>query len=231
MPIRKPRVSREKAAIYSDCLRQLQAEGLDLEILDEWLENSRALDIVLAGPAENTVLEIPGLVVVYMVHVCLVALRPVTLAECGLSTEYDDQIVLGPYDERSSVYRVCGLPQGEVLNQRFENDMRLSRGQVVRGWLVATGLRLVPSEYGKSAVPFQAIFRDQFGNEHLQEGKLSVERMSRPESTRRGRGTGLDGESAFPTPSRPSIEEESRLRYLGGRRSRKKCKEPTTGVG
>jgi hypothetical protein len=43
--------------MHRDYLRQLQAEGIDIEIPEEWQENSRALDIVLAGSAESTVFE------------------------------------------------------------------------------------------------------------------------------------------------------------------------------
>jgi hypothetical protein len=49
MPNLKRRLSRLEEATHQDYLRQLQAEGIDVEIPEEWQENSRALDIVLAG--------------------------------------------------------------------------------------------------------------------------------------------------------------------------------------
>jgi len=228
MPIRKPRVSREKAAIYSGCLRQLRDEGLDLEILDEWLEHSRALDIVLAGPEESTVFETPTGGIVYAVLAYLIALRTVTLTDWDLCTDYDDQIV--PCSNgRDTVYRLGGQEylRSEVLNQQIEAGLRLSRGQIVEGWLLATGLRRVPMEYSNT-VPFELVLRDQFGHEITAESKASVLRSAKSHSPGVRPGT-LDGLDATQKPTEPSIEEESRLLSRGGR-SRKKCKEPTTGV-
>ena len=45
-----------------------------------------------------------------------------------------------------------------MLNQRIENGLRLSRGQVVGGWLLATGLQRAPIEYGYFAVPLSKPF-------------------------------------------------------------------------
>ncbi|MGA7379369.1 MAG: hypothetical protein WBX03_00845, partial [Terriglobales bacterium] len=73
MPIRKPQVSREKAAIYSGCLRQLQDEGQDFEIPEEWRERGRALNIDVAPPWENMLFNVyhDG-IAYYAIWVCLV---------------------------------------------------------------------------------------------------------------------------------------------------------------
>lgn len=52
-----PRWSRAKEAEHRDYLRRLQAEGVDVEIPEEWQEHSRALDIVVGGLIENMVFE------------------------------------------------------------------------------------------------------------------------------------------------------------------------------
>jgi len=49
MSICKPRLSRAKEAEHRDYLRKLQAEGVDVEIPEEWQEHLRALDICPAS--------------------------------------------------------------------------------------------------------------------------------------------------------------------------------------
>jgi len=216
MPIRKLQVSREKEATYSDCLRQLRDEGIDVEVSEEWLEHSRALDIVLAGPEENTISETPSGGFVYAVRIRGVAQRSGSIVtEWDLCTDYDDQIVPESFNDRKTVCRVGGQEyrRCELLNQQIEAGLRLSRGELVEGWLLATGLRRVPMEYGNT-VPCKLVLYDQFGYEITAEGKASVLRSAQSHSPGVRRGTGLDGWSAFPTPTGPSIEEESRLRHL-----------------
>ena len=101
MPIYKPRLSRAEEATCLRCLRRLQAEGTNVEIPEEWLENLRAIDIVMAGPEENTVFETSSGGILYAVLICITALRPVTLTDCDLSTEYDGQIVCESFDDRN----------------------------------------------------------------------------------------------------------------------------------
>jgi len=211
MPIRKTRLSRAEEAMYSDRLRELRHEGIDVETPDEWLEHSRALEIVLGGPAENTVWETSSGGVVVAVLARLIALRPVTLTDWDMSTAYDDQFVPEPFDERSSVYKLCGLPQSEVLNQRIANNLRMIRGQIVEGWFVATGLRPVPAKYGPIPVPFELVIWDQSGNENRAVERLSVLRSALQYSPGVRPGT-LNGLDATQQPREPSIEEQSRLR-------------------
>jgi hypothetical protein len=143
----------------------------------------------------------------------LTALRPVTLPDWDMSTAYDDQIGPEPFDERSSVYMLCGLQQSEVLNQRIENNLRMIRGQMVEGWFVATGLRPVPAKYGPLPVPFELVIFDQFGNENRADGRLSVLRSARQYSPGVRPGT-LNGLDATQQPREPSIGEESNRRKL-----------------
>jgi hypothetical protein len=213
MPIRKPRLSRAEEATYSGRLRKLQDEGINVETPEEWLENSPALNIVLAGPADNTVWETSRGGVVYVVRSRSTALRNVTLTDWGMSTEYDDQIVPEPFDDRLSVCKLCGLQQSEVLNERIENNLRMIRGQVVEGGFLATGLRPVPAKYGPFPVPFDLVFRDQFGNEYHAGGKLSVLRSARQYIPGVRPGT-LNGLDATQRPRELPIEEQSRLRKL-----------------
>jgi hypothetical protein len=218
MPIYKPRLSRPEEAMKLDYLRQLQFEGLDVEIPEEWQENSRVLDIVTAGPAESTVFESASGGVCYAVLTRLVAERSGSiLTDWALSTDYDEQIVPESFDDRDPVWILGGqvYRQGEVLNHLIENGLRLSRGKMVEAWLLATGLGPIPAHYRNLSVArFQLSFWDQFGREFSANGSLSVLRKVQRDDTRVRRGTGLNGMDQTGKPRELSVSEESRRRYL-----------------
>jgi hypothetical protein len=73
MSIYKPRLSRGEKAMRLNYLRQLQAEGHDVDIPQEWQENSRALDIILASFAASTVCEFATGGIGYAIFVRLIA--------------------------------------------------------------------------------------------------------------------------------------------------------------
>jgi hypothetical protein len=218
MPIHKPRFSRAEEATDWDYLRQLQAEGIDVEIPERWQENSGALRIVLGGPAESVVFESATGGVCYAVIGRLVAERSgLILTEWGLSTDHDEQIVPGSFDDRDrfwslggQLYRPC-----EVLNSRIEKGLVLTRGQIVEGWLLATGVAPIPADHSNLAVvPFRLSFWDQFANEIVAEGRLSALRKAQREITRVRKGTGLYGPDATGKPTDLSVGEDTERRYL-----------------
>ena len=75
MSVRYPRLSRTQQAKYLPCLRQMQSEGIDVEIPEEWEQTSHGLDIELAPPSESIVFEGPSGGTYYAVWVRLLALR------------------------------------------------------------------------------------------------------------------------------------------------------------
>jgi hypothetical protein len=218
MLIHKPRrLSRAEEATYRDCLRQLQFEGIDVEIPEEWQESSRALDIVAAGPAESTVFESATGGVYYAILVRVIAERSgFTLTDWGLETSYDDQIVPASFDDRDRMWNLGGqmYRPNEVLNSPIEKTLVLAKGQIAEGSLLASGIAPIPAEYGKSAVvPFRLSFWDQFGNEIGVNGRLSVLRRVHRDSTGVRKGTGLYGLDETGKPQL-SLEEEMKRRYL-----------------
>jgi len=122
MSICKPRLSRAKEAEHRDYLWKLQAEGVDVEIPEEWQEHSRALDIVVGGPTENMVYESATGGIHYAVLVRLVVERSgEILTDWSLSTDYDDQIVPESFDDHDPVWKlgragVFGIRSAELAD-------------------------------------------------------------------------------------------------------------------
>jgi hypothetical protein len=132
MPNLKRRLSRLEEATHRDYLRQLQAEGIDVEIP----ENSRALDIVLE---ESMVFESATGGVHYAVLTRLVPERSgFIVTGWELNTDYDDQIVPESFDDRHLIFRLGGQEycRREVLNPRMEKIKRspAAKWQRVGSW-------------------------------------------------------------------------------------------------
>jgi hypothetical protein len=216
MPIHKPRNSREQEAVYLDRLRQLQAEGIDVEIPEEWSQRDRALKIIVAPPAASSVCESRTGSIIYIVLVRLVPRSGLLLTDSDINTRWDNQIVLESFHDQSPVCRFGSAEfcRREVLNHRIENGLRLSRGEMVEGYILARGLQRVPTEYGEFAVPFEMVFSDQFGHEFRAHGKLSVSRQVQRDNTSVRPGTGLYGPAENQQSCELSVGEESRRRYL-----------------
>jgi len=219
MSICKPRLSRAKEAEHRDYLWKLQAEGIDVEIPEEWQEHSRALDIVVGGPTENMVFESATGGIHYAVLVRLVVERSGKIwTDWSLSTDYDDQIVPESFDDRDRVWKLGGreYSQSEVLNLRIERNLVLGRGRIIEGCLLATGLGPLPAHYSNfAAVPFRLSLWDQFGNEiGAEEGTLSVFRKAQQSNASVGKGSGLYGPDATGERTEPPVGEASQHRYI-----------------
>jgi hypothetical protein len=225
MPIRKLRLNRAEQARQLISVQALYAAGVDIEISEELLENSRALDITVArGPASSVFDSLRG--TFYAVDTCMVAKRPCTLFGCRMSTDWDDHIVLRNFDDYRPLCRLSSLdyPRAEVLNHRIENGLRFDRrGDWFEGVILANGLRRIPEKYLDGAiVPFQLTFVDEFGEEISEDAKLFVDRTAKPVRPA-GRGTGLYGRSSSP--------ESRRLVVPGSLRTTEPQPAIATGYG
>ena len=126
MPNLKHRLSRLEEATHRDYLRQLQAEGIDVGIPEEWQENSRAFDIVVGGPGESVVFESATGGVHYAVLTQFIAERSgLILKDWDLDTDHDDQIVPESFDDRHLIIKLGGQEycRHEVLNPRIEKGL------------------------------------------------------------------------------------------------------------
>jgi hypothetical protein len=218
MPNLKRRLSRLEEATHRNHLRQLQVEGIDVEIPEEWQENSRALDIVLAGPGASAVFESATGGVHYAVLTHFIAERSgLIVTDWDLNTDYDDQIVPESFDDRHLIFKLGGQEYcgREVLNSRIEKGLVLSRGQIAEGWLLATGISKIPPQYSNFAVaPFWLTIWDQFGDGIGAAGRLSVLRRVQRDNMGVQKGAGLYGLDATGKPPALSVGEEASRRYL-----------------
>jgi len=183
MPLTKRSLTRAEMAEHLARAKQLRAAGLDIEIPEEWQENSCVLDIVVAGGCASLVCDSLTGGVHYAVGVRLVARLRVTLVDFRLTTEWDDQIVLHSFVGQTPLCRLGRLEylRSEVLNQRIENSLRFHyRGQMVEGMILASGLKPIPEAHRTGAiVPFRLTFTDSLGHEIGVEAELFVDRTAK----------------------------------------------------
>ena len=179
----RPRLSRTEARGYRRCLRELRAEGIDVNCPDDSLEDVPALDITVVGGLVSLIFNLPSGLAGYAIWLRLVARRSglILLEQCEMATEFDDQIELECFDLGGPICQLgqCKHHKSEVLNDRF--PLRFHRGHLIEGVILATGLKPIPKEYVHGTmVPFKLTFWDQFRNEISVESKLSVERSTTP---------------------------------------------------
>jgi hypothetical protein len=216
MPIRKLHLSRLEQEEHLFCLQQLQAEGHDVEIAEkERPKKVDTLDIEVSPPLENMVFDVRnGRVVYYAVRLRMVAKRSgVVLTSCEIVTDWDDQILLLNIDEGNPLCKLgwFDVERTVVLNSRLENHLRFhDRGEMVEGWILASGLEPIPQQYRNNAiVPCQLTFRDQFHDEIEVRAYLSVLRSRKAEIASGVRRSG---------PSAPAPTVNLSVRNLDGRR-------------
>jgi hypothetical protein len=216
MPIRRLRLSRSEAAAQLVCLKQLQAEGIDVEIPEERQEVRCDLDIDLGAPWENSVSEVRnGGIGYYAIYLRVIAKRSgLILPESEISTAWDPEIQINSVVGEDPLYDFGGqlFPRNQILNPRILNSLRFqARGDTIEGWLLASGLRPIPAEYRNFAVvPFQLSFWNQFGDEFRAQGTLSVLRKSQRDNTGVRRGSGLYGLDEAGKPPELYVEEDPR---------------------
>src|SRR5438045_179369 len=95
MPITKSRLTKIEQARHLDCLKELRLGGCNVEIPSQPLQNSSALDLMMAGGPESTVVERASGGIGYAILVSMTARRSnVILRECQLENPWDPWIVL-----------------------------------------------------------------------------------------------------------------------------------------
>jgi hypothetical protein len=184
MPTTKRRLTRTEQANYLSCLQELQRGGCDVEIPSAWVNESRGLDIVVAGPPASTIYETPTGSAYYAIWVRMVSHHGrVDLLDCEGETEWDDCIGLLPFDPSHSQCWAgdTWYPAKQTLNGRIENYLRFHhRGQFIEGLILFSGLARIPEHYRDGGhTPSKLTFHDQFGQRISAEAELLFQRAKR----------------------------------------------------
>ena len=182
MPIFKPRLTRREQAKYLAVAEELLAGGIALEIPDEWRDNARALHIEIGGPPASSIYQLASGIVVYVVRAKLVAERGgIILEDFEITPAWDRDVY--PCGSEGGSYRLAAGLQydwDEVLNHRIENRLRFRRGDLADGWLLATGSKPIPPQYGPGRpAPLEVAFLDQFSEQHTVRREIAVERSAK----------------------------------------------------
>jgi hypothetical protein len=211
MPTKRTRLTIAEQTHYRANAQQLLARGL-ISHIPESLKAPPVLDILLDELASEVSETLSGQSF-YAVWVQLVARQAgLILANVRITTRWDGEICLAS-DE---VEVLCG-PRGPVnaldgvLNERIENGIRFRcRGDMVRGTILAWGLRPIPDAYCTDAmVPFELTLIDSLGNQLGGEGALRVNRLRKSEQKIQGAK-----ETLFDGAPYESIGEKTRRNYI-----------------
>src|SRR5205814_1564884 len=144
MPTYKPRLTRNEEARYLQVAQDIAAAGSRVDIPQRWLENARCLRVTVARSPESLIYQLSPVKVLYVLRLHLLPERSVTLQEFEITTAWDLD-VSSCYPDGRDLYRFApGLDFEfkEVLNHRIEKGLRLRRGDIQEGWLLAMGFKL-----------------------------------------------------------------------------------------
>jgi hypothetical protein len=152
---------------------------------------------------------------VYVIWVQLVARAPITLLDCQITSQLDDQILLASpiEDVQYCKHGFMEFPRNQVLNSRLENGLKLRPGQTIEGTILAFGLRPIPAAYWHGGhLPCTIVFTDQYENRFSREIAVCADRTWKSRKIVAVPDGGLYGG----TPQEPveNIGETMRIRYL-----------------
>jgi hypothetical protein len=198
MPVKRTRLTRQQQATYLARAQELQAARLACGIPDEWQENSRSLDILVAPREGNFLCELSSGVTACAIYVDLVSLRSnLILQNSRIASEWDSELIVLCGDQRG-MYRVGAafdLAGEEVLNHRIENGLRFHHcGGIAKGWIVAACRKPIPDRYRSWMITKLGLtFTDQFGHDHSAQAEAILQRSARLRDTglREGKSQGV----------------------------------------
>jgi hypothetical protein len=218
MPNYKERLTRKEAARYLEVAQDHAAAGARLDIPSEWARADRFLHLSLAPSPESLIYQLSPSKVLYVLRLRLVPERSTTVQEFEITTAWDRDVI-PCYPDGHSLYQFASgldFEFKEVLNHRIENFLRLRRGEIQEGFLLAMGLKPVPEEYGPGR-PASVELRlfDQFKRPNVASVDLAVVRSTRRRETlSRKRRSLFEPEQAPPAPMEHEIDNGLRLSGL-----------------
>src|ERR1700674_68753 len=183
MPVKRTRLVPAQQARYLARAQELQAALLDCEIPGQWQENSRSLDIVVAPPPGNILIELPTGVTACAIWVQLVALSSnLSLENFRIVSEWDSEFIVlcGNQTGLYGVGAAFEFTADEALNHRIENRLHFRRrGDVAEGWLLASDHKPIPDKYRTwMTMELRLTFTDQFGHDDSAQAKATLQRSA-----------------------------------------------------
>jgi len=219
MPTRKLRLSRAEQAESYLRLRQLQAEGIDVDIPDDWQEPCPLK--ITRGRQPGIVCDLGGGNTGYAIWLRVVSQGRVIVPEYEISSEWDEGSIDLPYlRETRGRYKFGPLDYAvtEVLNDRLERGLRFNfRGDMVEGVIIAGGCQAIPETY-HGAVSVRVTLMDTLERTVQTEIELLVgERMSKRDQChlRPGGGVHIPDERENTNP--PTLPKSSAVELRVGR--------------
>jgi hypothetical protein len=193
MPIRIHRLSKMEEAEYRRCLRDMRAEGIDVDIPDRWQEPCPLK--ITQGRQQGTVCDLGGGNAGYAIWVRIVSQCRVIVPEYEITSEWDEVSIELPYlKETHGRYKFGPLDYAvtEVLNDQLERGLRFNfRGDMVEGVIIAYGCEAIPETY-HGAVSVRVTLMDTLERTVRTEIKLLVgERVSKRDQSPVRPGGGL----------------------------------------
>lgn len=165
---RKIALTGIERAEYRARIRQLQAEGIDVHIPDEWQEPSPL--IIELGRQQGQVCDLGAGNTGYAIPLRIIGLGRVIVTDYVISSAWDISTVdLACLREKKGRYQLGPLDYGvtEVLNDKLEQGFRLTfRGDMVEGVVIAWGYAPVPNKYRRETlVPVHMVLVDSLHRE------------------------------------------------------------------
>jgi hypothetical protein len=193
MPIRIRRLGQMEEAEYRRCLREMQAEGIDVDISDRWQEPCPLK--ITQGRRPGMVCDLGGGNTGYAIWLRVVSQCRVIVPDYEISSEWDDGSIDLPYlQETHGRYKFGPLDYAvtEVLNDQLERGLRFNfRGDMVEGVIIAHGCQAIPETY-HGAVSVRVTLMDALERTVQTEiGLLVGERVSKRDQSPVRPGGGL----------------------------------------
>jgi len=180
MPVRRYRLTRTEQDEQFEVAQVLRAQGVAIDIPEEWEKQSRCLEIFVSP--ESTIYARRYGVPLYTIYIRCTSLRNnLALDGFEITPAWDDDIIECTSEKESYRFRESvDFHRTEVLNHQLEARLRFPRiGDRVEGWLLAQGMRPVPPEYGpRHPAPFELSLGDSLGHIYSTRATAVVDRSA-----------------------------------------------------
>ena len=173
MPYIQRQLSSKEIAIHLARAKWLKAQGMEIEIPEEWRFETRArLQVRIAPSPDSAVYALPDGKVCYAIGVHLVAKKSgMPFPEFEIATSWDKQIAVENFDNAEHYVDFADqiYPIEDVLNVRAGECATLPSGRAVLGLLLCTGSRAIPRKFRHfSAADCAVMVRDPGTGEILE---------------------------------------------------------------